>query len=77
MNKWKEETALQGKKWKVLPGRELQAKSKYPLGTIIITAKGAGFHDWAAVPRRGRDQHAARARVEIRSWARVVRQFQS
>jgi hypothetical protein len=74
---WREAVHLQGRKWWVHDGSELRISSRYPTSSTTIAAEGEGTHDWAAVPREGSEQHAALERVEIRSWARVVRQFQN
>ena len=74
--RWKEAIHQQGGNWWVHDGKELRVSSKYPTSATIIAAAGEGSHDWAAVPRLGSGQHPALEWVEIRSWARVVRQFQ-
>ena len=75
--KWREAIHLQGGQWWVHEGGVLKISSKYPTSRTIIAAEGEGTHDWAAVPRPGSEPHPALERVEIRSWARVVRQFQN
>ena len=71
--RWRGAIHQQGGKLWVHEDSELKVSSKYPTSKTIIAAEGAGTHDWAAVPRPGSEQHPALERVEVRSWARVVR----